>query len=226
MCPVTESRVPVHVASVIPSEVGIQQKVGNADSQLAPLEALSSLVTRLLRTAQESRLVDGKVPPEEVLGSSSAVPTVGGAERGHSVMERGRVFLVRTPGTRGEPMFAGGHFFSVLAAGLVGGCPGWPISSDTDRRNWNVVYSGKRGMVRTGGSASRIIGDRSTTDPGGGDRREAGRLGSCRWGVGFDPVGLRARTLFRHWGAIPRMFVGRITDSCRSGPRWCWETGT
>ena len=133
----------------------IQQKVENGDSQLTPLEALSSLVTRLLRTAQESRLADGNA-----LGSSS--------ERGHSVMERGR-FLVHTPGTWGEPMFAGGHLFSILAAGLVGGCPGWLISSDTDRRNWNVVYSGKRGMVRAGGSASRIIGDRSTTDPGGGD---------------------------------------------------------
>ena len=79
------------------------------------------------------------------------------------------VFLVRTPGTWGAPMFAGGHFFSVLVAGLVGGCPGWPISSDTDRRNWNVVYSGKRGMVRAGASASRIIGDQGMTDPGGGD---------------------------------------------------------
>ena len=55
MCTVTELRVPVHVASVIPSEVGIQRKVGNGDSQLAPLEVISSLVTRLLRTAQEGR---------------------------------------------------------------------------------------------------------------------------------------------------------------------------
>ena len=62
---------------------------------------------------------------------------------------------------------------------------------------------------------------RSTTDPG-----EVGRLGSCWRGVGLDPVGLRACMLFRHWGAIPRKFVGRMTDSCRSGPRWCWETGT
>ena len=64
VCPVTESQVPVHVASDIPSEVGIQREVGNGDSQLAPLEALSSLVTQLLRTAQEAP------------GSSSAVPTV------------------------------------------------------------------------------------------------------------------------------------------------------
>ena len=59
------------------------------------------------------------------------------------------------------------HFFSVLVAGLVRGCPGWPISSDTDRLSGNAVFAGKR--VRAGGSASRIIGDQGTTDPGGGD---------------------------------------------------------
>ena len=78
------------------------------------------------------------------------------------------VFLVWTPGTWGELMFAGGHCFSIPTTGVVSGCPEWPISSDTDRWNWNVVYSGKRGMVRAGGSASRIIGDQGTTDPGGG----------------------------------------------------------
>ena len=43
------------------------------------------------------------------------------------------VFLVRTTGTWGEQVFTGGHFFSVLVTGLVGGCPGWPVSGDT---NW------------------------------------------------------------------------------------------
>ena len=33
-----------------------------------------------------------------------------------------------------------------------------------------MVSSGKRGMVRAGGSASWIIGDQGTTDPGGGER--------------------------------------------------------
>ena len=45
------------------------------------------------------------------------------------------MFLMWTPGTRGEPMFAGGHFFSVLTTGVVSGRPEWPISSDTDW--WN-----------------------------------------------------------------------------------------
>ena len=56
-------------------------------------------------------------------------------------------------------------------------------------------------------------------------QREAGRHSSCRRDVGSAVVGHRARTLFRHWGAIPLKFVDRITDSCRSGPSQCWEAG-
>ena len=90
-CPVAESRVPMPVASVISSDVETQWKVGNGDSRLAPLEVISSLVTRLLRTAHEGRLADVKVPPEEGRGSSSAVPSAGGAERGRSIVEWARV---------------------------------------------------------------------------------------------------------------------------------------
>ena len=91
VCPVMDSRVPVPVVSVIPRNVETQRKVGNGDSQLAPLEVISSLVTRLLRTAQEGRLVDVKVPLEEWMGSSSAATAVVGAEKDHSVRERARV---------------------------------------------------------------------------------------------------------------------------------------
>ena len=63
----------------------------NGDSHLAPLEVISSLVTQLLRTVQEGRLADEKVPPDEGMGSSSAGPPVTGAERGHSAMEWARV---------------------------------------------------------------------------------------------------------------------------------------
>ena len=133
-----------------------------------------------------------------------------------------------TPGTRGEPMFAGGHFFSVPTTGLVSGCPEWPISSHTDWWNWNVVYSGKRGMVRAGRSASQIIGTKVQLTPAGErvDRREVTRHGSCRWGEGSDPAGLRTRRRFCHWGAIPWKFVDRITGSFRAGSQWCWEVGT
>ena len=98
-CLVVDSRVPVPVSSVIPSNVETQWKVGNEDSQLAPLEVISSLVTRLLQTAQEDRPSDVKVPPEMGTGSVSAVPGVRGAERGHSVTEWARVcFSCGRPG--------------------------------------------------------------------------------------------------------------------------------
>ena len=79
-------------------------------------------------------------------GDGIVISRAGGGRCGKRSLSNGvseGVFLVRTPGTWGEPVFAGGHFFSVLVAGLVGRCPGWPISGDTDRWNWNVVYSGK-----------------------------------------------------------------------------------
>ena len=82
---------PVPVVGAIPRNVETQRKVGNGDGQLAPLEVISSLVTQLLRTAQEGRLVDEKVPPGGGMGSSSAVPPVTSAERSYSVREWARV---------------------------------------------------------------------------------------------------------------------------------------
>ena len=51
-------------------------------------------------------------------------------------------------------------------------------------RGWTELYSGKRGMVRAGGSASRIIGYRSATDPGGGRRGPGGRQPAWQEQVG------------------------------------------
>ena len=56
-----------------------------------PLNIISSLVARLLRTAQEGQPAEVKVPPEEEMRSSSAVLEMGSAERGQSVIERARV---------------------------------------------------------------------------------------------------------------------------------------
>ena len=78
---------PVPMVGVIPRNVETQRKVGNGDGQLTPLKAISSLVTRLLRTAQEGRLADEKVPPQGGMGSPSAMPPVTSAERGHSGRE-------------------------------------------------------------------------------------------------------------------------------------------
>ena len=57
-------------------------------------------------------------------------------------------------------------------------------------------------------------------------RGEVSRPGNCRWGEGSDLTGLRAHRLFRHWGAIPRKIVDRISGSCQTAPKWCWEVGT
>ena len=65
-----------------------------------------------------------------------------------------RVFLLWSPGTWGEPMLRDGHFFSLSVGWLVGWCQKWPLPSGTDERGWTELYSGKRGMVRAGGSAS------------------------------------------------------------------------
>ena len=134
MCPVMDSRVPVPVVSVISRNVEIQRKVGNGDSQLAPLEVISSLVTRLLWTAQEGRLAEVKVHPEEGMGSSSAVTVVVGVEKYHSVMERTMVCF-----SCGRP----GHGVNRCSQ-VDGGCPEWPIaiSSDMDR---NVTTPGNEG---------------------------------------------------------------------------------
>ena len=135
VCPVTESRVPVHVASVSQDEVGIQRKVGNGDSQLAPLEVISSLVTRLLRAAQEDWPADVKVPPEEELGLSSAIPTVGGAEKG-PVRERVRVCF-----SCGRP----GHG--------VNRCSQMDTSFPFLSQGWSVdVRGGQYRAIRTGGT--------------------------------------------------------------------------
>ena len=95
--PMVDSRVPVPMANVIQSEVVTQRKEGTGCSQIAPLNIISSLVVRLLRTAQEGQPAEVKMPSDEEMRSPSAVPEVGSAERGESVMERARVCRVSLP---------------------------------------------------------------------------------------------------------------------------------
>ena len=71
--PVVDSRVPVPVANVSQSEVVTHRKEGNGCSQIAPLNIISSLVARLLRTVQEGQPAEVKVPLDEDMRSSSAV---------------------------------------------------------------------------------------------------------------------------------------------------------
>ena len=108
------------------------------------------------------------------------------------------VFLMWTPGAWSETVFSGGHLFPILVAGMVCECTRWPISGGAVWWNWRVVGSGKRGMVRAGGSASRIIGDQSATDPGRGDG------GSKRgWPAWQLPAG---RGLGRSWASSMHAF--------------------
>ena len=96
------------------------------------------------------------------------------------------MFLVWTPGTWGEHMFPGGHLFSVLATGVVGRGAGWPISGSMAWGSSSKASSGKRGIVRTGGSASRTSGDQETTDSGGGERVSGRNLPAWQLPVGHE----------------------------------------
>ena len=132
-CSEMDPRVPVSGVGVGPRSVETPRKVGEEDGQLAPLQAIASLVTRLLRSAQEGQLVDEKAPSEGEPGPLSAVSS--GDWRGKRPPGKGvgeGVFLVWTPRTWSELMFTSGHFFSVSATGVVGGGPEWPISGLTD----------------------------------------------------------------------------------------------
>ena len=145
-----------------------QRKVGNGDSQLAPLEVISSLVTRLLRTAQEDRLADVKVPPEEGMGSSSAVTAVVGAEKYHSVWERARVCF-----SCGRP----GHG--------VNRCSQVDTSFPFLSQGWSVdVRNGQYRAIRTGGT-----GKWSTPGNEGWSGREGQPPGSSGTKVQLTPAG-------------------------------------
>ena len=79
-----DSRVPVSGVGVCSRNVETPRMVGEEDGQLAPLQAISSLVTRLLQSAQEGRLVDEKAPSEGEMGPLSAVSPGTVAERSRS----------------------------------------------------------------------------------------------------------------------------------------------
>ena len=95
----------------------------------------------------------------------------------------------------------------------------WPGGA----RAWSPP--GNRGWSGWEGQPHGSSGNRERLTPAGESvfMGEASRRGSCRWGMTMAPVGLRACKLFRHWGAIPHKYMGRITEKCRSWPSRCWE---
>ena len=163
------------------------------------------------------------------MASSSAIPAAEGTERGHSTREWARVcFSCRRPGHGVNRCLQVDTFFPFLS-------PGWSV--DVRDGQYRAVRTGGTGRWSAPGNEGwsgwegqppGSLGTKVRLTPVGEmvDQGEACRHGSCRWGVGLATAGHRARTFFRHWGAIPLKFVGRITDSCRSGPSRCWEAGT
>ena len=118
-------------------------------SQDAPLEIMSSLITRLLRTAQEDNPAEVKVPPDAGARRPSVVPEVGIPGRSQ-LSEVGQVFLVWTPGTWGEYMLPCGHFVPVLTAKVGRWMP-------------KMASTGRYGMVGLGRGLLREMRD----GPGG-----------------------------------------------------------
>ena len=96
--------------------------------------------------------------------------------------------------------------------------PGWSV----DVRNGQTeLYFGKRGMIRAGGSASRIIGDRSATDPGAGRRVPGGRQPAWQeWGVSAD---LTEPQIHRFLGATPQRIANDVNVRCRMTLEKCQE---
>ena len=85
-----DSRVPVPMVGVDSRSEEIPRKVEEGDGQLASLEAISSLVTQLLRTVQEGRRMDETPLPEGELGPLSAMSPGPGTDIGHPVKEWAR----------------------------------------------------------------------------------------------------------------------------------------
>ena len=75
--PEVDSQIPVPVASVIQSDAVAHRKGGARSSHIAPLEIMSSLIARLLRTAQEDHPAEVKVPPDAGARPPSIMPEVG-----------------------------------------------------------------------------------------------------------------------------------------------------
>ena len=167
-------------------------KVGTGDGQLAPLEAISSLVARLLRTAQEGRLADEKVPLEGGMGSLSAVPPVTSTERDCSGREWARVcFSCGRQGHGANRCLHVDTSFPFLTQG-------WPV--DVRNCQYRAIRTGGTGMWSATGNEG--WSGRESQPPGSSgtkvrltlvgefvDRREVSRHRSCRWGVGSDPAG-------------------------------------
>ena len=93
----------------------------------------------------------------------------------------------------------------------------WPGGSMARSPPANERWSGREGQP-PGSSVSK---ERLTLAEGGVLPRSQGanRYGGHQWDMCMVPVGLRARKLFHHWGAIrqcfPQGYTNGITEGCR-----------
>ena len=108
------------LVSGVRSDRGEPQEVGSVRSGDVSPGILSSLITQLIRAAQEDNLAEVKVPPDAGTWGPPVAPVPGSPVLGAEP--------VMVCFSCGEPMLPGEHFISVFATGLVGYYPGWPIS--------------------------------------------------------------------------------------------------
>ena len=180
--------------------VGTPRRAGEEDGQLASLHAISSLVTRLLRSAQEGRLVE-KAPSEGEMGRLSAgLPVCFSCGRqGHGVNGCSRVdtYFPFLPPWWSVDVRNGQYRVTWTDGTGLGSHPG------------NEAWSGGEGQP-PGSSGIKV---RLTPVGELGVRGDVRLLGSYRWSTGWDLHGLRTTRLFRHWEASPRLIVDRMNES-------------
>ena len=185
------SRVSVSVVGVDSRSAETPRKVDKGDGQLAPLEAISSLVTQLLHTAQEGRQMDGKAPSEGKLSPLSAVSPGPGTEKGHSVKEWVRVCF--SCGRQGH----GVNRCSQVDTSFPFLPPGWSV--DARNGQYQATRTDGTGLGSTPGNEGWSGREGQPPGPSGIEvrltpagelwgRGGASRLGSCRWGVNSDSL--------------------------------------
>ena len=203
---------------------------GGRCSHDAPLGIMSSLIARLLRAAQEDNPAEVKVLPDAGARQPSVVPEVG--MPGQSQLSEAEQVMVCF--SCGRPRH-GVNRCSWVDTAFPFLPQGWSV--DIRDGQYRVVWTGgarvrspknERWSGREG-QPPRSSGTRERLTPVEGSvlPRSAGanRHGSCWWGMSMAPVGLQARKLFHHWGAIPQGYMDGITEGCRSWLSRCWDGG-
>ena len=116
------------------------------------------------------------------------------------------MFLLRSPGTWGEPVLKNRHFVSLSVGWLVSWCQKWPLPSGTDE--CGCYAPGKGGWSRREGQPP---GSSEIGLVGGGARQ----LGNNHWGTPVDLPEPQMSRPFRHWGATLRRGLDGVDVRCR-----------